>query len=85
MYDTALNQHRLLIDVKWLNKRPSDNYEKKIYQAIQFGKAIKQVGDVISEINLFDGNIKLTEHLVLEAIKFPDSKNTQTNIKYLEL
>jgi hypothetical protein len=85
MYNLALNKHRLLIDVKWLDKKPSDNLEKKSYQAVQFGVAMKQVGDVVSAINLFEGNIRLTEHLVLRTIKFPHHKNTETNIKYLEL
>lgn len=85
MYDLALNKHRLLIDAKWLDKRPSDDFEKKYYQAVQFGMAIKQVGDVTSTINLFEGNIRLTQHLVLRTIKFPDIKNTETNIKYLQI
>jgi hypothetical protein len=85
MYDLALNKHRLLVDVKWLDKKPSDNLEKKTYQAVQFGMAMKQVGDIVSSINLFEGNIRLTEHLVLRTIKFPENKHTQTNIKYLEL
>lgn len=79
LYDLALNKHRLLVDVKWLDKKPSDNKEEKIYQAVQFGKVTKQIDDNISEINLFEKNIKLTENLVLRTLKFPNKHKTQTN------
>jgi len=84
LYDLALNKHRLLIDAKWLDKKPSENHEVKFYQAVQFGKAVKQVDEIVSEINLFEKNIKLTENLVLRTLKFPNNK-TQTNINYIQI
>lgn len=85
LYDLALNKHRLLIDVKWLDKKPSDNQEEKIYQAVQFGMITKQIDDSISVINLFEKNIKLTENLVLRTLKFPNKNKTQTNINYVQI
>ena len=81
LYDMALNKHRLLVDVKWLDKKPSDSLEAITYQAVQFGKAVKQVDEDISEVNLFVKNIKLTEYLVLRTLKFPTIK-TQTTFRY---
>jgi hypothetical protein len=51
---------------------------------VQFGKAVKQVDENVSEVNLFEKNIKLTENLVLRTLKFPNNK-TQTNIKYIQI
>jgi predicted nucleotidyltransferase len=84
LYDLALNKHQLLVDVKWLDKKPSDNHEAKIYQAVQFGLVKKQIENHISEINLFEKNIKLTENLVLRTLNFPNNK-TQTNINYIQI
>jgi predicted nucleotidyltransferase len=85
LYDLALNKHRLLIDVKWLDKKPSDNHEEKIYQAVQFGMATRQIDDSISIRNLFEKNIKLTENLVLRTLNFPNKHKTQTNINYIKI
>jgi hypothetical protein len=82
-YDLALNKHRLLIDVKWLNQKPMDNVDIEVkYKAVQFGKVSKQVGEVISTIDMFKNNKMLTEHLVEREINFPSTKalkNRTTN------
>ena len=59
LFDLALNKHQLLVDVKWLDKKPSDNQEEKIYQAVQFGMVTKQIDDSISIINLFEKNMSI--------------------------
>ena len=83
LYNIALNKHRLLIDVKWLDKKPMDNVNIEVkYKAVQFGKVSKQVGEIISTIDMFKDNIMLTEHLVEREINFPSTKalkNRTTN------
>lgn len=61
LYDLALNKHKILIDVSWVSKKPSDrNYEElensnfmgEDIDSIRFSYTKKQIGDVISEIDL---------------------------------
>lgn len=61
LYDLALNKHKILIDVSWVSKRPSNrNYEElensnfmgEDIDAIRFSYTKKQIGDAISEIDL---------------------------------
>lgn len=78
-YDLSLNKHRLLIDVKWLDKKPMDNVDIEVkYKAVQFGRVSKQVGKVISTIDMFKNNVMLTEHLVEREINFPSTKALKT-------
>jgi hypothetical protein len=83
LYNIALNKHRLLIDVKWLDKKPMDDVNIEVkYKAVQFGKVSKQVGEIISTIDMFKDNKMLTEHLVEREINFPSTKalkNRTTN------
>lgn len=81
----GLNVHELLIDAKWIDSKPSETLEPKKYRAVQFGRVYKQVGEHISEIDMFTKNIKLTENLVLREIKFPSEKTKQTNNKFIRV
>jgi hypothetical protein len=78
--------NNLLLDVRWLDKSPVNHKQEIIYQCVQFGRVYKQIDDVISEINLFDKNIMLTEHLVLRTIRHPDEKAKKlTGLKYVRI
>lgn len=78
LHHLGLNKHRLLIDAKWINDKPAQNLNPKIYIAVQFGKVFKRINNHFSCINLFEKNTKLTEHLVLRNIKYP-IKTTNPN------
>jgi len=85
LHNLGLNVHELLIDAKWIDSKPSDTLEPKNYRAVQFGRVYKQVGEHVSEINMFTKNIKLTENLVLREIKFPSEKTKQKNNKFIRV
>jgi hypothetical protein len=56
-----------------------DNVDIEVkYKAVQFGKVSKQVGEVISTIDMFKNNVMITEHLVEREINFPSTKALKT-------
>jgi hypothetical protein len=85
IHDLGLNKHRLLIDAKWIDDVPSCTLEAKKYRAVQFGKVYKQIGEQVSEINLFTKNIKLSDNLVLRDIYYPSEKTKRTNNKFIKV
>lgn len=85
LHDLGLNVHGLLIDAKWMDDEPSQTLQPKKYKAVQFGKVQKQIGEHISEIDLFTKNTKLTDNLVLRNINYPSEKTKQTNNKYYKI
>jgi hypothetical protein len=84
-YIIALNKHKVLLDLKWMDAPPSDTLEPKIYQAVQYGLIRKQIGNQVSTINLFEKNIRISDNLVSRKISFPNNKNNQFNLKYIKL
>ena len=85
LHDLGLNVHELLIDAKWVDSKPSTTLEPKKYRVVQFGKVYKQIGEHVSEINMFTKNIKLTDNLVLREIDYPNEKTKQTNNKFIRV
>jgi hypothetical protein len=85
IHDLGLNEHNLLIDAKWIDDVPSCTLEQKKYIAVQFGKVYKQIGEQVSEINLFTKNIKLSDNLVMRTINYPSEKTKRTNNKYIKV
>jgi len=85
IHNIGLNEFRLLIDAKWLNEKPSTSWKPKMYEAIQFGKVTKRIGENEAEINLFEHNLKLTENLVKRKIYYPNLKTLKTNNKFIQI
>jgi hypothetical protein len=86
VYNLALNKHGLLVDVRWLDKKPVDNKNNIEYSSIRFGYARKKIDDVEAEINLFKKGRKVSEYLVEQKFIFPTPKAKQTDkIKYIKL
>ena len=80
LYDLALNKHNLLVDVKWLNARPSSCVKENIvYTAIHFGYCEKKVGEIHSRINFFDRYKKIGKDLIIREILFPNEKSKKIN------
>jgi hypothetical protein len=61
IYELALNVHRLLVDVRWLDKKPNI---KGQYRLVRFGKVTKKVGHNVSHQNLFKTENPLSDLLI---------------------
>jgi len=85
IHDLGLNKHGLLVDAKWVDEKPSCSLEPKKYRAVQFGKVYKQIGEHVSEIDMFAKNIKLSDNLVLRDIDYPSEKTKRTNNKFIRV
>jgi hypothetical protein len=93
IYDIALNKFNILVDVRWFNvsiERHNQlieiNNQEKV-KTIRFGRFKKKIGDVCSEINLFEKGKKITEKLVELEILIPTKKalNPKLGNKYVKI
>lgn len=80
IYEIALNKFNILVDVRWFsvpierhNQLIEINEQEKV-KTIRFGRFSKKIGDVCSEINLFEKGKKITEQLVELDILIPTKK-----------
>ena len=84
IYDLALNKHKVLVDIRWIDKPIDrlqyliDNNESETYKSIRFGYYLKKIGDDVSEINLFKDNNRITDYLIEKEIVFPVEKSLNT-------
>ena len=93
IYEIALNKFNILVDVRWFNvpiERHNQlieiNQQEKV-KTIRFGLFKKKIGDVCSEINLFEKGKKITEQLVELEILIPTKKaiNPNWGNKYVKI
>lgn len=93
VYEIALNKFNILVDVRWFNV-PIERHnqlieinEQEKVKTIRFGRIVKKIGDVCSEINLFEKGKKITQQLVELEILIPTKKaiNPKLGNKYVKI
>lgn len=93
IYDTALNNHNILVDVRWYDKPVErlqyiiDNNITETWKSIRYGYFLKKVDNYTTEIDLFkeDKAIRLTEFLVQREFTNPQCKSLGIKNKYLKI
>ena len=93
IYEIALNKFNILVDVRWFNV-PIERHnqlieinEQEKVKTIRFGLFKKKIGDVCSEINLFEKGKKISKYLVELEVIIPNKKtiNTKVTPKYVKI
>jgi len=81
IYDLALNKHRLLVDVRWIDKPIEklqylvNNNEYEAYKSIRFGYYFKKSLEEVLEINLFEKFPKISDYMIEKEVVYPTEKS----------
>ena len=77
VYDLALNKHRLLVDVFWLDKKPVNHIQPVEYKVVCFGRVKKQIGD---EESILENGKPISKYLVVRKMNFPTKKTLRKGV-----